>query len=59
MPPPTSSYDDGESLPDPGDGFDAEHHPVLQAIRTVHDAHVRKALMILFVLAVLRGRIGR
>lgn len=53
-----SSYDDGESLPDPGDGFDAEHHPVLNAIRAIPDRRLRKVLMMLFVLTI-GGRVGR
>lgn len=54
----SGSYDDGESLPDPDDDFDAEHHPVLNAIRAIPDRKMRRVLMMLFVLAI-GGRVGR
>ncbi len=54
-----ASYDDGEDVPTPGDVFDAEHHPVLEAIRAIPDAATRRAVMAVFVLAVLHGRVGR
>lgn len=53
------SYDDGEDVATPGDGFDAEHHPILEAIRQIPDPHTRRAVMILFVLVVLKGTVGR
>lgn len=54
-----AAYDDGEDVATSGDGFDAEHHPFLEAIRQIPDAATRRAVMILFVLAVLKGRVGR
>jgi hypothetical protein len=55
----TATYDDGEDVATPGDSFDAEHHPVLAAIREIPDPATRRAVMALFVLAVLHGRAGR
>lgn len=55
----TAAYDDGEDVATSGDGFDAEHHPVLAAIRAIPDPATRRALMVLFVLVVLHGRVGR
>lgn len=55
----TAAYDDGEDVATPDDGFDAEHHPVLEAIRAIPDAETRRAVMAVFVLAVLHGRVGR
>jgi hypothetical protein len=54
-----SSYDDGEDLPTPDDGFAAEHADVIAAIRTISDPATRRAVMAVFVLAVLHGRVGR
>lgn len=54
-----SSYDDGEDVATPGDDFDAEHHPILEAIRAIPDPHTRRAVMAVFVVAVLEGRAGR
>ena len=53
------AYDDGEDVPTDADGFDAEHHPVLELIRAIPDAETRRAVMAVFVLAVLRGRVTR
>jgi hypothetical protein len=55
----TSSFDDGEDVATPGDVFDAEHHPVLETIRAIPNAATRRAVMAVFVVAVLKGRVGR
>ena len=55
----TGSYDDGEDVPTPDDAFDAEHHPVLTLIRAIPDPETRRAVMAVFVLAVLGGRVTR
>jgi hypothetical protein len=54
-----ASYDDGEDVPTPDDGWEDEHRPVLELIRAIPDADVRRAVMAVFVLAVLHGRVGR
>jgi hypothetical protein len=55
----TASYDDGEDVPTPDDGWEPQHRPVLEAIRAIPDEHTRRAVMAVFVLAVLHGRVGR
>jgi hypothetical protein len=53
------SYDDGEDIPTPDEDLGEQDRSILDAIRDVDDPKVRRALMILFVIVVLRGRIGR
>lgn len=55
----TSSFDDGEDVPTPGDGFAAENAETLAAIRAIGDPATRLAVFILLVLTVFRGRVGR
>lgn len=55
----TGSYDDGEDVPTPDDGFADEHRPLLDLIRAIPSAATRRAIMALFVVAVLDGRVGR
>jgi hypothetical protein len=55
----TGSYDDGEDVPTPDDGWEAEHRPLLELIRRIGDDDVRRAVMAVFVVGVLRGRVGR
>jgi hypothetical protein len=60
MPPPvTTSYDDGEDLPTPEEDLGPQARQVIQAIRAIDDPKIRRAVFMLFVLAVLHGRIGR
>lgn len=54
-----AAYDDGEDVPTDDDGFVDEHRPLLALIRAIPDQHARRAVFALFVVAVLRGRIGR
>lgn len=54
-----ASYDDGEDIPTPDEDLAPDHRRAIDAIRAIPDPHVRRALMIVFVLAVLRGRVGR
>ena len=54
----TAAYDDGEDL-DVGDALPDEHRHAIDLIRAIRDPAVRKAVFAVFVLAVLRGRIGR
>jgi hypothetical protein len=55
----TSSFDDGEDVATPADGFIVEHAETLAAIRAIDDPPTRRAVFILFVLSVLHGRVGR
>ena len=55
----TGSYDDGEDVPTPGDGFTAEHAAILDAVRAIPDPATRRAVMTLVVLLLFRGRPGR
>jgi hypothetical protein len=55
----TGAYDDGESIATPDEDMPADHVAAIASIRRIPDAGVRRALMVLFVLAVLHGRIGR
>jgi hypothetical protein len=54
----TASYDDGENVDD-GDALPDEHRHAIDLIRAIGDPHVRRAVFVVFVLAVLRGRVGR
>jgi hypothetical protein len=54
----TGSYDDGEDVPTPDDAWTDDNRPVLDAIRAIPDAATRRAVMAVFVLAVLHGRVG-
>lgn len=53
------AYDDGEDVDTPGDGFVAAHAAELAAIRAIPDPTIRRALMILVVLLIFKGRVGR
>jgi hypothetical protein len=55
----TTSYDDGEDVATDADGFVDTHAATLAAIRAIGDPATRRAIMILFVLVVLHGRVGR
>jgi hypothetical protein len=55
----TGSYDDGEDVPTPGDGFTDEHADVLEAVRAIPDPATRRAVMTLVVLLLFKGRAGR
>ena len=55
----TASYDDGEDVPTPDDGFTAEHADILDAVRAIPDPATRRAVMTLVVLLLFRGRAGR
>lgn len=52
------SYDDGESLPDPDDGWRHKYRTAIRAIEDIGDPKLRKVLMILLVLAI-GGKVGR
>lgn len=54
-----ASYDDGEDIATPDEDLDDDARAAIAAIRQIPDAGVRRALMMLFVLAVLHGRVGR
>jgi hypothetical protein len=54
-----TSYDDGEDVPTARDGFTAEHADMLANIRAIGDPATRRAVMALFVLVILHGRVGR
>lgn len=55
----TSSYDDGEDIATPDEDMNDDARAAIASIRLIPDAGVRRALMMLFVLAVLHGRVGR
>lgn len=55
----TASYDDGENIATPDEDMDDDARAAIASIRQIPDAGVRRALMMLFVLAVLHGRVGR
>jgi hypothetical protein len=55
----TGSYDDGEDVPTPADAWADEHRALLDLIRAIPDAQTRRAVMAVFVVAVLNGRAGR
>jgi hypothetical protein len=52
------SYDDGEDVATPDDAWTDDNRPVLDLIRAIPDAQTRRAVMAVFVLAVLDGRVG-
>jgi hypothetical protein len=54
----TGSYDDGENVDD-GDALPDEHRHAIDLIRAIQDPAVRRAVFAVFILAVLRGRVGR
>jgi len=54
----SGAYDDGEDVPTPGDDMDDDQLAAIAAIRAVPDARIRRAIMAVFVLAVLHGRVG-
>lgn len=54
-----AAYDDGEDIATPDEDMPADHVAALEAIRRIPDAGARRALMVLFVLAVVHGRVGR
>jgi len=55
----TFVYDDDEDLPTVDEDLEPDHVAAIAAIRDIPDVRIRKALMILFVLTVLHGRVGR
>lgn len=54
-----AAYDDGEDIATPDEDMDDDQRAAIASIRLIPDAGVRRALMMLFVLAVLHGRVGR
>jgi hypothetical protein len=54
----TGSYDDGEDVPTPGDGWEAEHAELLAAIRAIPDRRLRLRVW-RAVLIALGNRVGR
>jgi hypothetical protein len=55
----TFVYDDDEDILTPDEDLEPDQLIAIAAIRTVPDPASRRALMILFVLTVLHGRVGR
>jgi hypothetical protein len=55
----TSSYDDGEDIATPEDDFTERNRSIIEAIRAIPDPAVRRAVMILVVLLIFKGRAGR
>jgi hypothetical protein len=52
-------YDDDEDIATPGEALTEDEIAAIAIIRAVPDRRIRKALMAVFVIAVLNGRVGR